>query len=209
MNCSNCGASISEKEIFCHECGKPIEGRKDEHMHFYKAMWFITLMLIFIPPIGIFLIWKYRIFDSIEKRKFVSAIAIVWFIIALILGQPSKEEQQIDIVKNSNFAFGDNVIESNFYYGDLLCSKYFKDIKWESEKTEAEDCFIVIFSGHLKENGALITIDFTVTESTVCPYYMVAGTGIYGGQINLDSAVEAGQAVCGLVEVLAPEKLLY
>ena len=48
-------------------------------MKWYKKAWFTWLMLVFIPPVGIFLLWKYRTF-SIKAKSILSIIFLVWFI---------------------------------------------------------------------------------------------------------------------------------
>lgn len=50
-------------------------------MKWYKKAWFTWLMLLFIPPVGIFLLWKYRTF-SIKVKSILSIIFLVWFISA-------------------------------------------------------------------------------------------------------------------------------
>jgi phosphoglycerol transferase MdoB-like AlkP superfamily enzyme len=48
-------------------------------MKFYQTVWFMWICLIFIPPIGIFLMWKYR---KISKgNKIIATIlAVVYFV---------------------------------------------------------------------------------------------------------------------------------
>lgn len=51
----------------------------------YKRTWFIILMLIFVCPVGIFLMWKYK--DWSKTVKIIVAIAsVIFMIIALANG---------------------------------------------------------------------------------------------------------------------------
>ena len=47
---------------------------------FYEKTWFIILMLIFISPVGIFLMWYFKEWN-IEAKIIISIVFIIYFTI--------------------------------------------------------------------------------------------------------------------------------
>lgn len=54
---------------------------------FYQANWLLWILLIFLPPAGIILLWIYHKDKSIRTKIVLSAIFIIWFIAVLIIGE--------------------------------------------------------------------------------------------------------------------------
>lgn len=48
-------------------------------MKFYKKTWFISLMLFFVAPVGVFLLWKKELFSK-NTRIVVSVFSAIFFI---------------------------------------------------------------------------------------------------------------------------------
>lgn len=67
---------------------------KDKNEKFFNKKWFAILMLVFFAPIGIFLIWKEKHFDK-KMNKRLSIIFGIWFVIILVIGQTSEDNQEV------------------------------------------------------------------------------------------------------------------
>ncbi len=48
-----------------------------------SQLWLVIVLLIIIPPLGIYLLWKGKHFDD-KKRKIITGIALAWFLLYLI-----------------------------------------------------------------------------------------------------------------------------
>lgn len=103
MKCSKCGKKLKNDDMFCEHCGAKVEktentvsqkatsnNKKNEKQKFYKKTWFVILMLIFVFPLGLFLMWK---FTSWKKPvKIVVTILIALFLIFGIIGNSNKPQ---------------------------------------------------------------------------------------------------------------------
>lgn len=58
---------------FMFEKPKSLEGENNKP--FYKRIWFMWLMLIFIPPVGIVLMWLYSDYKKVPK---VALSIVIW-----------------------------------------------------------------------------------------------------------------------------------
>lgn len=70
---------------------------KTENKRRYKSKWFLVIILILICPIGIFLMWKNKLFNNIFRIS-LSVIAIPYSFIGLFfwIGALSKNSEQIN-----------------------------------------------------------------------------------------------------------------
>jgi len=59
---------------------------------FYEKDWFLWVCLIFIAPVGIFLLWKNGKFNK-KIRIALTAVFCIWFIVALATGGKTKTPQ--------------------------------------------------------------------------------------------------------------------
>lgn len=70
MKCNKCNTENPENSKFCTNCGEPLQNVSGAYQQnfnnapnnqqkepFYKKTWFLVLMCIFIPPVGIALLW--------------------------------------------------------------------------------------------------------------------------------------------------------
>ena len=46
-------------------------------------LWLVIVLLIVLPPVGIYLLWKGKHFD-LKKRKIITGISVAWFLLYLI-----------------------------------------------------------------------------------------------------------------------------
>lgn len=206
MFCSKCGAKMSNEEKVCPVCGEPAMEILEKPKLSQKT-WFTVVLLFCCWPVGVFLMWKYEKFGSVKIRKGITIALIALSVFYLFTGKVDPKEDAISRVQDSKFMFADDVIKSSFHYGDLFSEKYFDDVNWTGETTQEEGFYIVTFKGTIKDNGSTVVVKFGVSEKDLCPFYLLAGTGTYGGSISENSYYEAGRAVCGLVTVLAPNKM--
>lgn len=59
-------------------------------MKFYQKTWFIILMLIFVWPVGLFLMWKYTTWNKILKG--IITVFLVWLAYGMITAKPQPQE---------------------------------------------------------------------------------------------------------------------
>ena len=92
IKCPECGKEISDKARSCPHCGNPIRRNgmadSDASFHsmstsekskkFYEKGWFCILMLILFFPVGLFLMWKYKIFSQTVRTIITVFIAIAF-----------------------------------------------------------------------------------------------------------------------------------
>lgn len=57
-----------------------IEEHQVADMEFYKRNWFIVLMLIFIMPVGIFLMWYYKKYSTPIRVTFTIGLITLWIL---------------------------------------------------------------------------------------------------------------------------------
>lgn len=62
-------------------------------MKFYQKTWFIILMLIFVWPVGLFLMWKYTAWNKILKG--VITVFLVWLAYGMITAKPQPKQEAV------------------------------------------------------------------------------------------------------------------
>jgi hypothetical protein len=60
---------------------------------FYEKQWFMWIMLIFLAPVGIYLLWKYNRFSK-NTRKIIAVVFGVFWIFAMIGAQSDRKERE-------------------------------------------------------------------------------------------------------------------
>lgn len=110
IKCPECGKEISDNARSCPHCGNPIRRNREvdsdisfnpiptpeKPKHFYEKGWFCILMLILFFPIGLFLMWKYKIFSKtirIVITVFI-AIAFIWNVLFNNVADTENKENQ-------------------------------------------------------------------------------------------------------------------
>lgn len=137
--CKFCGEEIEKKLIVCPKCGrqlkvlkktdksKEIDSQSQEKTKFYTEVWFMWLMLILLPPVGILFMWKFN--DKMAKKtKIILSIVFgIIFLICLISGEnttnekssannnnnSSLEENNESANKKDNYTLGDTIVFDN------------------------------------------------------------------------------------------------
>lgn len=66
----------------------------DTKTKFYQKNWFIYLMLLLFPPVGIVLLWIFNKHSS-KFKIIVSVISVIWFAFALTVDSASKPDTSI------------------------------------------------------------------------------------------------------------------
>lgn len=75
----------------------------EEKEKFYKKDWFMWLMLVLMPPVGIIMLWVKGKFNK-KTRQILTAIFSVWFIILSISSyQQNKEEKAEQAIKQAEY----------------------------------------------------------------------------------------------------------
>ncbi len=98
--CKFCGEKIDSDSVVCPKCGRQLETTKkvedvnritnqgEEKPKFYTQDWFMWVMLIFVAPVGIFLMWKYN--DKMKKNtKIILSIVFAIFFLIFAFGGSS------------------------------------------------------------------------------------------------------------------------
>lgn len=94
--CKFCGEKIDKSSIVCPKCGRQLqvynenrEMLKESYQEqigdkakVYTQTWFMWVMLIFFPPVGIFLMWK---FNSTLEKKTKIILSIIFGLLFIIL----------------------------------------------------------------------------------------------------------------------------
>lgn len=65
-------------------------------MQFYKRTWFIVLMLIFLAPLGIFLMWRYKPTWGNTLKIVLTVCFCIWFWILLISAFAGDSVESVD-----------------------------------------------------------------------------------------------------------------
>lgn len=112
--CKFCGELIDKDNIICPKCGRQIkliekekiqientveEPQYDETSKFYSQVWFMWLMIIFFPPVGIFLMWKFH--NEMNKNTKI-ALTVTFSLFFLIIISAINSNKKTTTNNNSN-----------------------------------------------------------------------------------------------------------
>ena len=112
MFCKKCGKELKEGALFCENCGAKVEenttGVKQEIIadkkKFHQTTWFSILMILIFAPVGIFFLWRNKIFKK-PVRVIVTVIAVF---IALVQIESIFETDNPETRNNSNISSEDS-----------------------------------------------------------------------------------------------------
>lgn len=113
---------------------------KREKKKFYEKMWFIVLMLIFVCPVGVFLLWKTKKLNKIVNI-IITVIAIPYTLFGMLLwigifvaGDTTTQKSKIETVEKTEEVVdtSNNEVDNNEQSEELEQQK-------EVVKTEAEE----------------------------------------------------------------------
>lgn len=173
--CKYCGEKIDIDTIVCPKCGrqlklvsKPeqepeteekmyelkveeeINVQKTEKTKFYLEKWFMWLMLVFIAPVGIFLMWKYH--GGMKKSvKVILSVVFGLFFILVLVSNLNNDDAGVDDI--------DNVGDSQTKITDVVDVKQVEvaDFSKMSETEATEWC---------KNNGLKLTVNQDYSDKT-------------------------------------------
>lgn len=113
--CKFCGEIVDKDAIVCKKCGRQLkliekekiqienimkESHYDETGEFYTQVWFMWLMAIILPPIGIFLMWKFH--DEIKKNTKIILTVIFSSLFLIIISVATSNKKTNDNNSSSN-----------------------------------------------------------------------------------------------------------
>ncbi len=68
---------------------------------FYKKLWFMWLLIILIPPVGIIFMWISKKEMKIGKKILITIVGLVWFVIWMALGQSGSDTENNNVDKQN------------------------------------------------------------------------------------------------------------
>ena len=80
--CPYCKSTVSADAYFCPTCGKQLKDRPPDTSPLKQTI--IYAVSLFLPPFGLWYVWKYLKYNSYESRR-VGIIAIILTLISVIL----------------------------------------------------------------------------------------------------------------------------
>ena len=94
MFCSKCGKEIPDGSPFCSFCGAAqdkiaIASSEPVKKKFYQKTWFTWVMLLFLWPVGLYLLWKNNLYS--KKTNIIISVVILALAAITIFG-PNKTE---------------------------------------------------------------------------------------------------------------------
>lgn len=154
--CDTCGAQIDNNDKFCRECGKPIDNTKTEineknierneeikNKKFYQKQWFMWVMLVLFPPVGIFLLWYFnKTFKRDAKIILTICFGMFWFMSSFIGSneyedttnnnsneqeeikkEETEEEKWLNYYKHNNIEYIEMDYKTLYDYGKYFVNK--------------------------------------------------------------------------------------
>lgn len=194
--CSRCGNEMEGK--FCGKCGMPsikIVMEESQKSNIESKDWFVILMLIFVFPVGLFLMWKNKVFSkalriifTIFESIFISLALVVIVFLAIEFGfkngaaGKSFGDKYISMVKKGcpQAYMGEGVSYEEAF--DL----YFYDSNWEYFESDDGD-YVVEFTGtHFENRHVDFLIQFVIEDigEFRCNWIEVDGVGWYSYEID-------------------------
>lgn len=173
--CKFCGEKIDKSNIVCPKCGRQLKKveekkvkveEKEEEKEisdpkFYKQIWFMCLILIICPPIGIFLMWKFQKNMKTWLKIVITIVAILYLIIFNIIRSNAN-----DTSIQSDSGNKTPQIQETIEY--IKVSKDTLDKALETNAAAAKDTY---YKKYVEVTGKLGTID-----SDLKYFYLMSAT---------------------------------
>lgn len=181
--CKYCGKEIEKDSIVCPKCGRQLQTVKKEETkveqskkgedkpQFYTQTWFMWVMLIFITPVGIFLMWKFHSEMKKNTKIILTVVFGIFFLFALVSSgneensttnngesdTPAITEKKVEVIDFSSMKEHEILAWCN--ENNLSC-----DFKREYSNTIAKDGFIKQSANATEKvnEGSKITITYSL-----------------------------------------------
>ena len=113
--CKYCGEQIDKSSVICPKCGRQLQVYKETieqpkseqkpketaNSKVYMQSWFMWAMLVFFPPIGILLMWKFH--PEIRKQtKVILSIIFGLLFLFMIISNINEKEDNDDKIYNAD-----------------------------------------------------------------------------------------------------------
>ena len=187
--CANCGKELTENAKFCSGCRKPVEVYTEwqqTNKKRYQSKTSIIIFLIILPPVGLYLMWKY----ANLKKKWKVIITILWVIIIMgkvltvacdgtvgnekgstqetskyVQKEDLKEKFCNDVGIEYNASDWDSVNQDENTVADVLTyGAYTVSIYYNSDTNYVETSDITMYSAALAANSLNEGIEETISE---------------------------------------------
>lgn len=185
--CKFCGQEIDANSIVCPKCGRQLKTVKkteesnnsttqqEEKPNFYTQDWFMWIMLLLFPPVGIFLMWKFNEKMKKNTKIILSFIFGILFLISMVSGEDSSIVNE-GISSSNNSSMSDEVEKTKVQIIDFSSMKEHEILTWcnnnnlsckferEYSDSIAKDMFIKqsINANDKVEENTKITITFSL-----------------------------------------------
>ena len=172
--CKFCGEKIDKNSIVCPKCGRQLKKVEEKKVDvkeetkeevsdpkFYKQIWFMCLILIIFPPIGIFLMWK---FQKNMKNWLKIVLTIVFSLIFIISIAIRSSEDSTPTPSGNN----ENIPQVQETIEYIKVSKDTLDKALENNAAAAKDTY---YKKYVEVTGKLGTID-----SDLKYFYLMSAT---------------------------------
>lgn len=168
MKCNKCNTENPENSKFCTNCGEPLQNVSGAYQQnfnnapnnqqkepFYKKTWFVVLMCIFLPPVGLVLLWVSKKPRNMVGRIVLTVILALWTIAVLPVGDEDVETttentQTQEVVKEDNSEEEEKKEEA-------------QDIEDPKEK-ETEQSNVLTVGSSFEKSGLKITVNEASTD---------------------------------------------
>ena len=72
-----------ENDGYSDSYAQPAQGGRFNIAQLYQSEWSVWVLLLLVPPLGLYLLWQRNVISDIRIRMGVSAVALIWFIVLL------------------------------------------------------------------------------------------------------------------------------